>query len=662
MSTLWSCIETGRTTAIVGHELPPPPADSGWRILRVAADGPPRHLGPVLEARRRIDDSLGKRASFRELVAERLRSGVRRRLLGESDAIDRAWPLVEPLNRLAAAFDGSVAVVFDGVQAADPATIELLEEVVTHPGRLGLALVLVFDIQPESGPAAELLAAVKRVEGPRGVLGSSAGPDTLAELRPVPRFSTDEDVPAEPPTPSAPELDEEEEPAIEEAPGANGPSFGPLDPSARLVLRAAALVGAEFGVGPVAELLERKPARILEALQLAVDAGYPIDDRGRGQFGMPPALAEHLVQELMPSLAEAWGERLSTMEPDESPGRFVQAAEEAASLGAFPEALAYARRGLELLPETPEARLDRCRLLLQIGTLLWQSAAARGQATLPGALQELAAAEALLTPDDPVLLRAEIRQAVGGVCYDLADPKSLERALTEFSTAIRELSAEHHPLEAAALLNDQAAVYVRLGDPVRAAALLRQSREIFDSLERNDEVRVELAETDHLLARLPLHVRARPGHEQDALERALNHAENALQLYKTVGQRRCQAHVRETSGRLLTRLDRLEEAKDQLTRAFAAQDSLGDVLGMARSTAALSELKLAESDLEGALSYLAESVRLNAAKGAQQGLAWNREALATITGLLPRQDSLRLSPMLNAVEQELVAAGFSSPA
>ena len=83
---------------------------------------------------------------------------------------------------------------------------------------------------------------------------------------------------------------------------------------------------------------------------------------------------------------------------------------------------------------------------------------------------------------------------------------------------------------------------------------------------------------------------------------------------------------------------------------------------MARSTAALSELKLAESDLEGALSYLAESVRLNAAKGAQQGLAWNREALATITGLLPRQDSLRLSPMLNAVEQELVAAGFSSPA
>ena len=197
---------------------------------------------------------------------------------------------------------------------------------------------------------------------------------------------------------------------------------------------------------------------------------------------------------------------------------------------------------------------------------------------------------------------------------------------------------------------------------MRAAALLRQSREIFDSLERTDEVRVELAETDHLLARLPLHVRARPGHEEEALERALTHADNALQLYKTVGQRRCQAHVQETSGRLLTRLDRLDEAKDHLTRAFAAQDSLGDALGMARSTAALSELKLAERDLEGALSYLAESVRLNAAKGAQQGLTWNREALATITELLPREDSLRLSPMLNAVEQELVAAGFSSPA
>ena len=674
MSTLWSCIEAGRTTAIVGRPLPAAPPDSGWRVLRIAADGPVRHLGPVLEARRRIEDAVGRQSTLRDLVADRVKSGIRRRLLGEAEAIDKAWPLVEPLNRLAAAVDGSVAVVFDGVQAADPATLQLLEEVVTHPGRLGLALVLVFDALPTEGPAATLLASVKRVEGPRGVVGSTEGPETWAELQPV-AFSTEDDEPVpEPPAPEpepvidatpepapeptpelAPEPEPEPELPIEDAPAANGPNFGPLPLDARLVLRAAAMVGAEFDADRVGELLERKSTRVMEAVQLALDAGYPVDDLGRGHFRMPAALADVLVRELTPSLSAAWSERLARLTSHSSPNRFVQAADEAASLGAFPEAIAYARRALELLPE--EERVDRCRLHLQVGTLLWRAAAIGGEFTLPHALEELGKAESLLTDDDPVLLRAEIRQAVGGVCYDLADPESLERALSELALAIRELSSEQHPLEAAGLLNDQAAVYVRLDDPVRAAALLRQSREIFTSLDRTDLVKTELAETDHLLARLPLHVQAREGHEGEALQRALAHAENALKLYTSVGRRRCVAHVQETSGRLLTRIGNVEAARDQLTRAFATQDTLGDVLGMARSTAALSDLKMVEGDLEGALSYLAESVRLNSAKGARQGLDWNREALATITERLPRQDSLRLSPMLQAVQQELDAAG-----
>ena len=34
-------------------------------------------------------------------------------------------------------------------------------------------------------------------------------------------------------------------------------------------------------------------------------------------------------------------------------------------------------------------------------------------------------------------------------------------------------------------------------------------------------------ETEHLLARLPLHVRARPGQEADALRQAMEHARSA---------------------------------------------------------------------------------------------------------------------------------------
>ena len=658
MSTLWSCIEAGRTSAIVGRALPPAPPDTGWRVLRIDVEGPDRDLGPILEARRRIDDTVGRRSSLRDLVTERVRTGIRRRLLGEAEGIDKAWPLVEPLNRLAAAVDGSVAVVFDGVQDADAATLQLLEEVVTHPGRLGLALVLVFDHLPIDGPAASLLASVKRVEGPRGVLGAAEGPETWAELRPVAIVTDDEPLISAPP----PREEPEEEPgrAVEDSPGANEPSLGALDPQTRLVLRAAAMVGADFDAEQVGELLERKPTRVVEALQLVLDAGYPVEDLLDGRFRMPPTLADALVRELTPSLAAAWSRRLGELHSDSSPNRFMQAADEAASLGAFGEAIGYARRALELLPPGDASRLDRCRLLLQIGTLLWRAASPGGEFTLPYAREQLEAASALITPEDPVLLRAELRQAIGGVCYDLADPASLERALAEFSEAIRELGAAQRPIEAAGLLNDQAAVYVRLGDPVRAAALLGQSREIFETLDRTETVKVELAETDHLLARLPLHLPAKPGHARDALERALTHADNALQVYTSVGRRRCVAHVQETSGRLRTRLGDIDLARDLLTRAFTTQDSLGDVLGMARSTAALSDLKLAEGDLEGALSYLAESVRLNAAKGARQALEWNREALAVITERLPRDDSMRLSGMLDAVQAELVAAGITA--
>jgi tetratricopeptide (TPR) repeat protein len=374
---------------------------------------------------------------------------------------------------------------------------------------------------------------------------------------------------------------------------------------------------------------------------------------------MPTVVAESLVRELTPSLDEAWSDRLEELQLRESPNHFIQAAEEASSLGAFPEAVEYARRALELLSAEPTDRQARCRLHLLIGTLLWQAAASGTEFTLAQALDELSKSEELLIPADPILLRAEIRQAIGAVCYDLADRESLVRALEELDLASRELREGDHPLEAAGLLNDQAAVHVRLGDFETAATLLRRSRKVFESQPGTDFVRVELAETDHLLARLPLHAPLGHAHDRATLEEALAHAGSALELYSAVNRPRCLAHVQETSGRLLICLGALDDARDRLTKAFATQDALGDVLGMARSTAALSDLKLAENDPEGALSYLTESVRLNAAKSARQGLAWNRSALAAISARLPPRDSMRLSPMLNAVEQALADAGIT---
>ena len=73
-------------------------------------------------------------------------------------------------------------------------------------------------------------------------------------------------------------------------------------------------------------------------------------------------------------------------------------------------------------------------------------------------------AKAALHDDDPVALRAEVSTQIAGVCYELGDPASLDRALAELTEASRLLLGAGDATGAARLLNDQAAVYVRMGD------------------------------------------------------------------------------------------------------------------------------------------------------------------------------------------------------
>ena len=268
--------------------------------------------------------------------------------------------------------------------------------------------------------------------------------------------------------------------------------------------------------------------------------------------------------------------------------------------------------------------------------------------TLEAARQEVGAG-------DPVALYAELCQAIAGVCFDLGDLRSLERALEELGAASRALHAAGDATAAARLLNDQAAVYVRMGDPVRALHLLRESRRVFEASTAADPVVLrELAETDHLFARIPLHAQLRPGREQDGYTMGLDHALSAERAYRALGDTRELARVWETMGRLELRKSRLDRATQRLQAALEVQMQLGDLTGLARTTEALSEVLAAGGRDPEALTLLRDSVLFNREKGSPLGLAFNRR---TFLGLAKRASArVELAPAL-AELAELLDAG-----
>ncbi|WP_437513552.1 hypothetical protein [Sorangium sp. So ce1099] len=406
------------------------------------------------------------------------------------------------------------------------------------------------------------------------------------------------------------------------SPGASRPSLSwhapadpagparPVDPG-RVVaesLRAAAPLGVSLH--PASPTPDRTPDRA----EAASAAGAALHSAGRRAHDA--RAAAHLTE---------------AGELEEAARRYRAAAAEAAAMGAYVQALSYGQKALSLLdgmPPTPARRRLRIGALAGIARVQWQAAGPDPAFTLAGALEVLDAARALLAPGDPPELHAEVAALTASVCYDIGDMRSLERALEELTTASRLLLDAGDALGSARLLNDQAAVYVRMGDPVRAAHLLTESRRVFEERARVDPVaRVELAETDHLFARIPLHVVARPGRESDALSMGIDHALAAERTYKQLGDTRELARVWETIGRLELRKGRLDRATQRLTAAIEAEEGLGDLIGLARSTAALAEVLSAKGLHREALAVLAESMAMNLEKGSPLGLAYNRRAL-----------------------------------
>lgn len=340
---------------------------------------------------------------------------------------------------------------------------------------------------------------------------------------------------------------------------------------------------------------------------------------------------------------------------DSAAAQYVSAMQKAAEAGAFEHAQSYGRKALSVLdrlPISPKRRQLRVRALIELGRLQWTSAGPDASFTLAGALEMVNAAELLLKPDDPPELMAEVLQLTASISYDIGDMSALARALDALTKASRVLMDAGNPLGAARLLNDLAAVYVRMGDPVRAAHLLSESRKIFEEKAANDaEAMLELAETDHLFARIPLHVQARPGRESDALLMGLDHAIAAERTYKKVNMQRELGRVWETMGRLELRRKRYERAAARLSAAISVQDAIGDVIGLARSTAAMSEVLCEDGRIQEAVGLLGDSIALNLEKGSPIGLAFNRKTLMHLVEKAPVTEEMQQE--LRAVELRL---------
>ncbi|MDC0673599.1 hypothetical protein [Nannocystis radixulma] len=349
---------------------------------------------------------------------------------------------------------------------------------------------------------------------------------------------------------------------------------------------------------------------------------------------------------------------------DAAAQHLCEAARKAAEMGAPQAAAQHAQNALALvttLPNSAGRRLLRVQALIELGRLQWQSAGYEFGFTLTQAQATLESAREVLESDAPVELAADLAQAIAGVCFDLGDARSLERALAELIAAGAMLQTAGDATGAACLLNDQAAVLVRMGDPGRALQLLRQSRKVFDPHVNTDPVALrELAETEHLFARLPLHAQLRAGREEEGFAMGLEHARAAERAYRELGEARELGRVWETIGRLELRSGRTEAAKERLDAAAEVQTQLGDLTGLAQTTETLSEvLALLGRDAE-AVTLLRDSVVFNRDKGSPLGLMQNRRSFTGLSERLAQRPEhaaglQEVQILLTAGERELGA-------
>ena len=444
----------------------------------------------------------------------------------------------------------------------------------------------------------------------------------------------------------------------------------------RTVARGPSTAPAEEPWDPPRRAPEADSAKLFESLQhhrppsqtAPAEAVHPpvadvreqtMEARPRAEQTVPPS---HLVGD-QTRAATHWQAAGRT---EVAVAHYLAAVREAAARGDARRAYGLTEQALMLLdqrPVSPSQGLLRAQLLLERGRLQWHGALLGSAFTLQEALASLEAAKASLPDDAPPEVVEQLAAATAGVCYDVGDQGALQRALAELQESSHRLVQAGAILPAARLLNDQAAVYMRLDDPVRATYLLSQAHERFEThLRQHPEdamALAELAETKHLLARLPLHVQVPPGREEESAVRGWEQARDAENIYQRLGQHRELTRVWETMGRLAIQQRHLEVAQERLMAARNLQQQLGDVAGLARSTAALADVCMLAGQFDHAVALLADSITLNVNKGSPIGLAFNRQALGALAKAAVQAhspDAERLRGALADLENRLVQA------
>lgn len=652
----WGLARRGHHVAVLGRVSLEPPA--GWRpaVIRVRCQPGGRELAPLVDASRKINGRLGDPIDARGIHPM---PELRQRLLDEEHPRSRGDAFVRAANRLAHSSPNGAVLVLEAAEHADPPTAAYLSRLLLGPGlgrhlgldvpRLSLPIVLTFGSQPIAEASLRLIEAV-RASG--GAVLSMPPATALVDTDALARIPVD----------------------------------------VLRVLRAGAELGDAFSVPELAAAIGLDPVEVLEALQVAADGGIAIEDDGDLNIRLPSQLAEALRDSVLPSFARLRSsrppvrateleprhpvdlERRTGAPPSMSPGRdtgaaaALAAAERAASVGGLVEALQILERALESRgvggAEVDVERLERAELLLAKAGIHFLGSAPKARLSLGQALDAVEEARALLVPSDPSQVFARVAVLLGHIAYDHGDPAVLDAALDALTDASRRLLTEGKPREAARLLNDQAAIYIRMGDAPRAVHLLDESRKVFAERADMDPASLrETAETDHLLARIPLHVPSREGQQIEAVAAALEHAKRAEGAFKRLGDPLSLARVWETEGRLHLLAGRADQALPLLTGAAQSQERIGDAVGLAKTTAAMADLFERSGRADQALGLLGASVRLNRLKGSPLGLAMNRRSLAALGAHLAAQPGLRaayleLDDALFKAERELGHVGL----
>jgi tetratricopeptide (TPR) repeat protein len=718
---IWGEVSSGRHVLVRGPVPDPPPE---WLVLRIDCRDAAIAREPLAVASRRLRETLGDTPPGPASAYHR--AGAARRLLGENEMVPMEVRFLAACNDLAARSNHPSAVLFQSLENASDASIAALERLLSQPGWLALPLVL------HVGGDGHLAGLAPVVEGAGGIVMERPASRKAPAEQPVPPLPQWDwrTLPAEivRVLRAAAVLDEHCDvatlsellglaplavlEALQQAADRGAPIVD--HGKGRFVLHASVADGLRESVLPslraawhariadalVAEPVPEKeiaPPRVPAPVSAAAPedvtdgaglaAGFaslfePTAASAPGAEGeaLPPSSTEPVVgsQGHAPISAEQLARAAAHLQ---RAGRVAQAASayldaaaqalQEGDLRASQEAVASARQLVSRVSALADRTHLTARLSIAEARIGWLgSGRGGGGGSLTSALRHIEAAREALGESPPPALLGEVAGVRAGIAYDLGDQAVLQGALEGLVEASRTLMTTGDALTAARLLNDQAALNLRFGDPVQAVHLLDRSRQLFADLAARESDAIppleELAETEHLLARMPLHAGICSGREAEAVQMALRSAARAEQIYLQLGRPREQARVWETTARLHRLAGEHDSAARYLAKAAERQQRIGDATGLARTTAAYAEVLLDVDRVDDALLSLRDSIALNDAKGSLVGLDFNARALEQIeeltqrSGRAPRRGLSELRRMLEDASGRLRAVSAAS--